>query len=335
MILNRYFLKTIFSYTATISLIFVLIIVSSRSIQYLEQASRGEINPEIVFSVVLLRLPEFLELILPLSFFLSFVLTLGRLRSDSEFVIMEQNGFSLVKVYSLLLIPASLISILLIYFSLILSPSLDQKVKDLLEVKTLEDSFNALTPGEFHKLDDSYLLFAQGRQENFLSDIFLVERKSNSKDKKVLVAKKFMAPLPESSDLIFQSGFSYSEGENNQLISVGFRSMLLAGDRDLIAKDNSFSKQKDFSGSLIWSCSISLMVLITMFLALPMSQNLPRKGRYSKVLPSLLIFSIYAGLLLTFRGEEVINLTYLIFLHLFFLIVAFYLNYRMFLGGKI
>ena len=97
-----------------------------------------------------------------------------------------------------------------------------------------------------------------------------------------MVAKKFMAPLPESSDLIFQSGFSYSEGENNQLISVGFRSMLLAGDRDLIAKDNSFSKQKDFSGSLIWSCTISLMVLITMFLALPMSQNLPRKGRYSK-----------------------------------------------------
>ena len=65
MILYRYFLNTIFSYTATISLIFILVIVSSRSIQYLEQAARGEINAEIVFSVVLFRLPEFLELILP------------------------------------------------------------------------------------------------------------------------------------------------------------------------------------------------------------------------------------------------------------------------------
>ena len=73
MILNRYFLKAIFSYTATISVIFILIIVSSRSIQYLEQASRGEINPEVVFSIVFMRIPEFLELILPLSFFMSIV----------------------------------------------------------------------------------------------------------------------------------------------------------------------------------------------------------------------------------------------------------------------
>ena len=98
MIINRYFLKSIFSYTLTISLIFILIIVPSRSIQYLEQAARGEINPEIVFLVVLLRFPEFLELILPLSFFLSIILSLGKYRADSEFVIMEQLGFSLGKL---------------------------------------------------------------------------------------------------------------------------------------------------------------------------------------------------------------------------------------------
>ena len=76
-----------------------MLIVSSRTIQYLEQASRGEINAEVVFTVVLLRLPEFLELILPLGFFLSIVLTIGRLRADSEFVIMEQAGLSALKTY--------------------------------------------------------------------------------------------------------------------------------------------------------------------------------------------------------------------------------------------
>ena len=133
MILNRYFLKSIFSYTLSISLIFILLIVSSRTIQYLEQASRGEVNAEVVFTVVLLRLPEFLELILPLGFFLSVVLTIGRLRADSEFVIMEQAGLSALKTYYLLLIPATLISIILIYFSMVLSPGLDAKAKSLLE----------------------------------------------------------------------------------------------------------------------------------------------------------------------------------------------------------
>ena len=101
MILNRYFLKSIFSYTLSISLIFILLIVSSRTIQYLEQASRGEINAEVVFTVVLLRLPEFLELILPLGFFLSIVLTIGRLRADSEFVIMEKAGLSALNLLPL------------------------------------------------------------------------------------------------------------------------------------------------------------------------------------------------------------------------------------------
>ena len=94
MILNRYFLKTIFSYTASVSVIFLLIIVSSRSIQYLDQAARGEINPEVVFWIILFRLPEFGQIILPLSFFIGIVLTLGKLRSESEFVVMQQNGFS-------------------------------------------------------------------------------------------------------------------------------------------------------------------------------------------------------------------------------------------------
>ena len=103
MILNRYFLKTIFSYTASVSVIFLLIIVSSRSIQYLDQAARGEINPEVVFWIILFRLPEFGQIILPLSFFIGIVLTLGKLRSESEFVVMQQNGFSSIRLHTCLL----------------------------------------------------------------------------------------------------------------------------------------------------------------------------------------------------------------------------------------
>ena len=174
MILNRYFLKAIFSYTATISVIFILIIVSSRSIQYLEQASRGEINPEVVFSIVFMRIPEFLELILPISFFLSIILTIGKLRSEGEFVVMEQSGFSSNKIYSLLALPALFISTLLFLFSFTLGPNLDLKVDSLLETESLEASFNSLSPGKFHKLNDSYLMYSKGKQGKELYDIFLV-----------------------------------------------------------------------------------------------------------------------------------------------------------------
>ena len=117
MILNRYFLKTIFSYTASVSVIFLLIIVSSRSIQYLDQAARGEINPEVVFWIILFRLPEFGQIILPLSFFLGIVLTLGKLRSESEFVVMQQNGFSLKRLHTLLIASSTLICVVIFSLS--------------------------------------------------------------------------------------------------------------------------------------------------------------------------------------------------------------------------
>ena len=79
MILTRYLIKDIFSHTASVSLVFLFIIISSRSIQYLEQAARGEINPEMVFWIMIFRIPEFIELLIPFSFFLSIILVMGRL----------------------------------------------------------------------------------------------------------------------------------------------------------------------------------------------------------------------------------------------------------------
>ena len=88
MILQRYLLKDIFSHTAAVSLVFMFVILSSRSIQYLERVTKGELSSELVFWVILYRLPEFLELIIPFSFFLALVLVIGRLCSDNEMIIL-------------------------------------------------------------------------------------------------------------------------------------------------------------------------------------------------------------------------------------------------------
>jgi Predicted permeases len=180
MILNRYFLKTIFSYTASVSVIFLLIIVSSRSIQYLDQATRGEINPEVVFWVILFRLPEFTQIILPLSFFLGIVLTLGKLRSESEFVVMQQNGFSLKRLHTLLFACSTLVCVVIYSLSAWLTPKFDLQIKDLLQQKTLKEKIMALTPGEFHKINDSTLVYSKESSNEDLTKVFI---KNTSKEK--------------------------------------------------------------------------------------------------------------------------------------------------------
>ena len=325
MILNRYFLKSIFSYTLTISLIFILIIVSSRSIQYLEQASRGEISPEIVFSIVLLRLPEFLELILPLGFFLSIILSISKFRAESEFVIMEQSGFSLARVYYLLTIPALIICTMLVYFSTVLSPSFELRVSNLLEVRTLEERFKSLTPGKFHKLNDEILLFAKGKDKNNLTDVFLKINDLEVNSNNVIVAKRVNITELEKIFLNFEEGYSFSETKPDQFMSVQFDKLSLVNKSLDNARNRSPSEES--TKPFIWSISIIFMTVLSMFIAVPISKISPRKGRYSRVLPGLLIFLTYTGLLLSFKGNEVTEITSMMLTHFIFLVLAVILNF--------
>ena len=332
MILNRYFLKSIFSYTLTISLIFILIIVSSRSIQYLEQAARGEINPEIVFSIILFRIPEFLELILPLGFFLSIILTLGKFRAESEFVIMEQSGFNITKVYSLLCLPLSLIIILLFYFSSTLNPDLNAKANNLLSVKSLEDTYKSLTPGKFHKLNEEVLLFAKSKDKKGLTQIFF--RIKDEENEQILVANRFNLNELTQDSLLFEEGSVYFRNENKDLSLIEFERFKL---NNVILINKPFvsgDPPKKMESIILWSISLCIMTALSIFIAVPISKTSPRKGRYVRVLPGLLIFSLYSGFLMSLKGSEVDNISSLILIHMIFFVLSIFLNYLIFVRAK-
>ena len=59
-----------------------------------EQASEGLIDPSLIFKVVILRFPDFVTLLLPLSFFLGVVITISRLYSDREIYGYFAGGLS-------------------------------------------------------------------------------------------------------------------------------------------------------------------------------------------------------------------------------------------------
>ena len=52
-----------------------------------------------------------------------------------------------------------------------------------------------------------------------------------------------------------------------------------------------------------WRFSIPLLTLIVMLLAIPLSKTNPRRGRYSKLFPSIILYLIYLVLLNAAKGE--------------------------------
>jgi len=334
MILNRYFLKTIFSYTASVSVIFLLIIVSSRSIQYLDQAARGEINPEVVFWVILFRLPEFGQIILPLSFFLGIVLTLGKLRSESEFVVMQQNGFSSKRLYALLMAFSSAICIVIFSLSAWLTPKLDFQIKDLLQQKTLKEKVIALTPGEFHKINESTLVYSKESSNKDLTKVFIKNTAKENQAKEFFVfAEKAYVEGDGAETISLKNGSIFFLDEIEKFSKLSFEEMKFKVD---VEPSNNLKNEEDShslkSSNTAWLFSLCVMTIISVFLAVPISSASPREGRYKRVLPALLLFSLYLGLLIASRGASDLSFlnqfTSMALIHLVFLIIAFYLYFR-------
>jgi len=334
MILNRYFLKSIFSYTASVSVIFLLIIVSSRSIQYLEQAARGEINPEAVFWIILFRLPEFGQIILPLSFFISIVLTLGKLRSESEFVVMEQNGFTFKRMHSLLIACSAVICAVIFSLSAWLTPKLDLQIKDMIQQKTLKEKIISLTPGEFHKLNESTIVYSKENPGDNLTEVFIKNNSTDNRSREffIFAEKAYVAEITEEV-IHLNDGSVFFLDEVNELSKLTFEEMKLRIDPEsnntLLNEEDSDIQQ---SSNITWLLSLCTMTIISIFLAVPLSKINPREGRYKRILPALLVFSFYLGLLIASRGtselSSVTQITSMALIHLVFLIIALYLYFR-------
>ena len=55
--------------TLGIFLIFFFLVVGSRFVGYFEQASQGMLEPNLIYKIIALRFPDFITLLIPLSFF--------------------------------------------------------------------------------------------------------------------------------------------------------------------------------------------------------------------------------------------------------------------------
>ena len=138
-------LKTVFAVTLTL----LVIIMSGRFVKYLGQVASGDFAPEVLFWVMMYRLPNFLEVVLPLGLFIGILLSYGRLYVDSEMTVMSACGMSRRRLLSYTLIPAFFTAGIVAYISLIVTPSGIQAYVELLAESRSEIGVKAAVEGRF------------------------------------------------------------------------------------------------------------------------------------------------------------------------------------------
>jgi len=136
-----------------------------------------------MWQMYLFILPELLFYTLPIAYFIGTTMTFAKLSFDYEMVVLFALGVAPSRIIKIMLSGALILSLLLLYISLILVPHTTQMYKNFLKVKKSQANFN-IKPSEFgQKFGDWHIYIgAQDEDNKKYSDIALFNQNRNSEN---------------------------------------------------------------------------------------------------------------------------------------------------------
>ena len=336
-ILSKSFNLEVFKSTTSILIILFLLVVGSRFVSYFEQASEGLIDPSIILYAVFLRFPDFISLLLPLSFFIGILITVSRLYADREIYAYFSTGISPITLIKFIFPQAIIYMVFTLILSLYIAPVSKQVSNELLKVDTFEEQIASLSPGEIVSIkgSKSFITVSENNEAYLKNVIFFNDDGKDS----ILISSDILSISSSQLDyeLLFKDG-SLTAGifsDDPKIISSfkNFKFPLANNQTDAATSfENIFSSINiDDPLGFQWSISLSITIIVLMVIAIYIGKVEPRQGRLSVILPGMLIYILYLSLLLLGRDHIVQNNQTefnLIFIHLIFIFFAILLYLR-------
>ncbi len=303
-----------------VCIVLLLIILSGRFVRYLDEAASGGLEASVLFSLMSFRLPSYLELVLPLAFFIGILLAYGRLYVDSEMTVLKACGMSEATLVRYTLVIALVVASVVGAFSLYLGPIGAQASVALIEEQKSRTEFETLKPAYFHKLSGGGVSYAEAVSDDKkrLQNVFLARPGDAERRVSIMTATTGETVLDKISGrryLVLNDGYQYhgTPGQSDyEVVSFSsYAQYLPEGDyqtkeRDIMdampTQELLLSSTPQARAALQWRLSMPFLVLVVALLAVPLSRTQPRKGRYAKMIPAILLYVVYLVLCNAARG---------------------------------
>ena len=314
MIIRWYLIKELIKTFLAVFIVIFLLLLSTQVLRVLSAVSNGTITLDLVFILLGLTNLQSIATVLPLSLFLSIIIALSRFYKDSEIIAMWACGVS-PKIILTSFLPVILIFVVIEFiFALHLSPWAHAQINHVKTYVASNADVDLLESGRFNIFENGKrVLYVEDiDKKGTLSHVFL--RIINGKDNNsVIYADKASIQEDDESGaryIIFNSGYRYDgkAGEDNyRVISFDEYGVLIVkpamSEINYDNDEKSFltlmqqSTQKKPMAEIQWRISLVLSLFILSLLAIPLSNSSPRKGRFNKILPAILVYFLYSNLL--------------------------------------
>lgn len=313
-----YLCRQILQVMLAVTLVLLIVALTSRFIQYLGDAVAGQLASNILFLLMLYRLPDFLLVILPLAYFLGIILVYGRMYAENEMVILLGSGFSHERLLTYSLGIASLVAVLLALLVLYLAP---WGVRNTEQIKLSQEELteiDLIVAGQFQSFDNGERVtyserISSGDNGRRLENVFVARTEEDESQSPQLLLAETAAPRIDA-----ETGARYMLLENVRQYDgdpgvANFRVGRFQAQGILLPEPTEFEAVLEEAtlptsallgaddlarrAELQWRLSVLILIPVITLIAVPMSRVGPRQGRYSKLIPAALIYATYFVLL--------------------------------------
>ena len=355
MILRRYMTQQVAANTAIVLLFLMALMLGGRLIRYFGIAAEGRLDVGLLFAIIGYNIPTFLELILPLSFFIALMLVLGRMYVEQEMSVLFASGISRGRLTRLMIPLITGLFVFQMGISLWAKPWGLSNSEHIWQTQSLGSLLDLVRPKTFISSGNYHLYVDEfDKEKRDLKNIYVVQQQTDKSGKIakndviITATRAYQVPSKDtdsSMQLDLFQGRRYELGTNNakynQASFEKYRITLEKPASEKITETNvetqttakllANTQKPEVKAELGYRFTMPWLIIIAAMLATPLAQVRPRQGRWLRLLPSVLIFASCAISIISLRtaiGKERISEYAYIWLIVGFIAFALLLNWQ-------
>jgi lipopolysaccharide export system permease protein len=308
MIINRYIAREILRPTIAVCGALVTIFVSYTAARYLADAVDGVLPARTIASLVLLRTAVAVEVLLPITLFLSVVLAIGRLYADSEVIALAASGVGPSRILRVVGGLAGLLAVLVAGLSLYVRPWAYDESYRLRAQAGAEIDVARVEPGRFFERPrGGHVLFVEqlDRERHRLEGVFL--RSEDGDAVQVIYARHaYQRSDTTGGDrvLVMTDGRQYKFARSevrDRVLAFDTLEMRLKDEeitpeyRRKAAPTRQLARSRDPKdvAELQWRLSTPLSTILLALFGVPLGRAAPRHGKHARFVTAAVVYAVY------------------------------------------
>ncbi len=311
-LLDRYLIREVLQTWIAVAIVFMVVLLSNQLARLLAKVVVGEIQADVVFTILGLKALGYLVILLPFSLFLAQLLSMGRFYQDQELVAMHASGYGLKDLYRAFYWLAIPLAVLVLVLSLWVKPWAKEQAAVFLHESILATDVSGFISGRFKESSSGKRVFYSQQVSpdgQAMINVFVYSESAAGPGFSWSRQARFENDASSGDRyLVMEQGHRY-DGEPGK---DGFRMVaferhgvrISANGSELILNQEArptrelmFSPVLADQVEFYWRLLLPLISLGLTLLVVPLGHLRPRQGRYSRLVPGILVFVVYFNLL--------------------------------------